>query len=385
MSQLRLLWLVVLACMVVSGCDRTRRKKPDPTKGSVSGTVICSDTDKPARFATVTLVEIPRKDEKTDRSAAVERSITDLNGQFDLEAVEPGRYYAFADLAGYLSPEMSLDFERVKAISGDHAQLLDSIQQWKSHLVEVTVRVQRASSITIPIDRAAEIHGTVTYDDGTPAIGMHFMALRRSDKDGWSKVGLRLLGEWSLEDVSDSRGRYSIVGLPAGEYIVCALLPVDDEDTATTVCLGNTMRPMSASPVKVETGEVVSGQDIVIPLTGMHTVSGTVTVLVDGHSPSRALVHLLYADDRKQMRKTSIDEDGSFSFSFVPEGHYILEVTSAADKPETDSDGKGVADPSAAHAERLYADKTIPLNVLGDLEDQAIQLVPLVKDISQKK
>ena len=62
-------WLFALAslCLACSGCrDIPKTKKPDPTKGRVTGIVFCADTGKPARFATVTLSAFPKKDDKPD-------------------------------------------------------------------------------------------------------------------------------------------------------------------------------------------------------------------------------------------------------------------------------------------------------------------------------
>ncbi|HWA93116.1 MAG TPA: carboxypeptidase-like regulatory domain-containing protein [Terracidiphilus sp.] len=367
--------LPVLCGLVWTGCDRTRSKKPDPTKGSVNGTVICADTDKPARFATVTLVAIPHEGEPAAGPADVEQGITDLNGQFDLEAVPPGRYYAYATLNGYLDPEMSLDFDQVQKVSGDHAQLLESIKQWKDHLAEVSVHVRRQSTVNLSLERAAEISGTVTYDDGSPAIGMHFRAYRKNQQGDWTSVGMRLFGQWSLQAESDSRGHYNIASLPAGEYIICALFPLSDENTTTYVCLGNVLRRKNATMVKVGPGETATGQDIVIPLSGLYTVSGTVSVLADGHAPTHALVRLLYADDRTQMRQLSTDEDGSFSFQFIPQGNYILNVTNAGDRPDKDSND-GSSGSSSPGDVRTYASKEMPLQVQGDTESLSIQLVP---------
>ena len=369
-------WIVLpaLYCLIWTGCDHSRPKKPDPTKGSVIGTVICTDTDKPARFASVTLVAIPREGEKGNGPTDIEQGITDLNGQFDLEAVPPGRYYAYATLNGYLDPEMSLDFDRVQKVTGEHAQLLDSIKQWKDHLAEVTVRARRQASVNLSLERAAEISGTVTYDDGSPAIGMHFRAYRKNAQGEWTGVGLRLLGNWSLSTESDSHGHYSISSLPAGEYIVCTLFPLSDENTTTQVCLGNVLRRKKATSVKVESGERAADQDIVIPLSGLYTVSGTVSVLADGHAPTHAQVHLLYADDRTVMRQVSMDNDGSFLFQFVPQDNYILSVTNARDRSDKDSDN----DPgSSGHGDtRTYANKEVPLQVQGDTEDISVQLTP---------
>ncbi len=382
MKRSRWLWTIMSACLLACGCEEhTQPKKPDPTKGSVLITVVCNDTDKPARFATVYLVAIPGKDEKAEDSAGPNESgFTDLNGRIDMQAVKPGRYYAFATLDGYLDPRLGLDFEKIKQAPDDEAGLLASVSQWKDLMVEVTVRAHRESSITLPIQRSAVIAGTVSYDDGSPAIGMHFALYRKGEEGEWTPVGARLYGDWSLQTVSDSNGRYSIVGIPAGEYIVCTLLPLAEEDSSTRICAGSAMRRKDAKPVKVSTGETASGEDILIPLTGLHTVAGTVTVAVDGHAPSKANVALLYPDDRSEVRRSSIDDEGAFTFRYVAEGHYIVRVFDASDAPpEENGKGRAGSNPAAPAKTVPYADKELPLQVQGDLSDVSVQLSPVTK------
>src|ERR1035437_4284600 len=96
-----------MLCLFAGGCNKHLAKKPDPTKGTVTGIVLCADTGKPARFAMVNLTGAPKPDEKSDDGdlmPASESTITDLDGRFRMEAVEPGRYFAFAILEGYLDP-----------------------------------------------------------------------------------------------------------------------------------------------------------------------------------------------------------------------------------------------------------------------------------------
>ena len=254
-----------------------------------------------------------------------------------MEAVEPGRYYAFATLQGYLDPEEGLDFARIESLTSDKEQALDAIKQWKDHLAAVIVGVHRTSDLALQVERGAELNGTVTFDDGSPAIGMNFMAFRKTaakdqpGKSAWNKVGLKLFSSWSLSAVSDSHGHYSLTNLPAGEYAVCALMPADSEDSAPRVCLGNVYRVKDAKSVKVQAAEIANGVDIEIPLNGLHTVSGNISALADGHAISHATVSLLYADDRDKTREATPLEDGSFSLEYVPEGKYIVQITGAED------------------------------------------------------
>lgn len=145
------------------------------------------------------------------------------------------------------------------------------------------------------------------------------------------------------------------------------------------------MRLAKAASVKLTAGEVLNGQEVVIPLDSLHTLSGTVTVAADDHAPTAAVVHLLYADDRKQVRQVSIDNDGSFTFEFVPEDHYIVRVTNAEDHeaPEGDNSENGnnnaesnTAQPPAPPP-NPYADKEMPLQLQGDITDVSMQLAPV--------
>jgi hypothetical protein len=367
----RLRWISILpAFLLLTGCNKFQHKKPDPTKGVVTGIVLCADTGKPARFATVTLSAAPKASEKSDDAdplPAAEVTVTDLDGRFRIEAVQPGRYYAFATLEGYLDPVLGLDLDRLSSKTTDRERHLDAIDQWKSHLAEVTVGVHRVSEISVQIERAAEIDGTVTFDDGSPAIGMRFELFRKTQKNGWTPVGMPLEDSWTLHALSDGHGRYALTNLPAGEYVVCTLMPTDAEDAASRVCLGDVFRRKEAKSVKVAAGETATGIDIEIPLSGLHTVAGNVAALVDGHPIAHGAVRLLYADDREKARETALQDDGSFSVEYVPEGKYILQISGAHDE-EQNVPGGGHGDDSKPTITHIYADKEISMTVLNDTE-----------------
>lgn len=363
MGRLQLL-LIAVVLVLLTGCEK-RSNKPDPTKGAVSGIVICADTAKPARFATVNLTPIPKAhlEPNDDPPLAPVATIqTGLDGRFRMEAVPPGDYYAFGTLDGYLDPMRGLDFGQISEKGTTSEQELAAVRQWKENLVEVKVAVRRVSEITIALRRAAEIDGNVSFDDGSPAIGMHFQLFRRNPRKEWGPVGLPLFNNWAINSTSDSHGRYAVENLAAGEYIVCALMPVDSEDIAPRVCLGNVLRRKAANSIKVSEGEIAHGADIVIPVSGLRTVAGRVEAVEDGHALSHATVTLLYADDREQARKASIDSDGTFRFEYVPEDSYILRVSEAKD----DAEGEG--------NERGYSEKEMPLHVHSDLNDANILL-----------
>ena len=365
--------ILLVACLLVAGCNKYQHKKPDPTKGVVTGVVLCADTGKPARFATVALTAVPKEGEKNDQGdplPAAEVTVTDLEGRFRMEAVDPGRYYAFATLDGYLDPALAVDPDKLQSLGSDRERHLYAIQQWKDNLVTVTVSVHRAAEISISIQRAAEISGTVTFDDGSPAIGMRFELFRKTATGDWATVGLPLMDSWTIQATSDSHGHYAVANLPAGEYRVCTLMPTDTEQAASRVCLGNVYRRKEAKSVKVAAAEIAAGADIEIPMSGLHKVSGTVQALADGHSITHGTVRMLYADDREPARETSLDDNGDYEFDYVPDGKYILTISGAQDD-EKKENGPGKGDQQEQTTQsapaRVYADKEMSLNVLNDL------------------
>jgi len=388
----RWLWVLPAVCGMMSACPEDEApRRPDPTKGTITGIVLCTDTGKPARFANVQLLPAAlfhSSGQKQNGDLDLdETAVTDLDGRFTIEAVPPGDYFAYATQAGYLDPERAVDFASLGPKAGEDGQLAAALNQWKDHFVELMASAQHTTGVTIEIDRGAEIEGTVSYDDASPAIGMRFDLLRKTAEDKWIEVG-QTGSNWTLEEASDGHGRYRISNLPAGEYKVCTLLPDKDEHAAERICAGNTFRTKNAATIKVSAGETRGGADIAIPLTGMYTVAGRVTVGVDGHVPGQATVHLLYADDREEARSRGIRKDGSFSFAYVPADKYIVEVTDAKDargqgqsansEGGANSDSSGASD-AAATEEHRYTDKEISLNVQSDMNDADISLVEAVK------
>jgi hypothetical protein len=206
---------------------------------------------------------------------------------------------------------------------------------------------------------------------------MLIQLFRKTDKSGLTKVGLSLNSDWDRA-TSDGHGRFSVTNLTAGEYSICVKMPYESEDASSRICLGNTFRMKDAQIVKVKAGETASGADIEIPLTGLHAVAGTVSALADGHGLKDATVRLLYADDREKAREARTSEDGIFSFPYVPEDKYIIQVSGAKDaaqeNPE-DSSGNTGAVTSKPIAARSYADKEMPVTVMGEVDDLQIQLV----------
>jgi hypothetical protein len=373
----RLFGLCTALCFFLHDCGGSSRfapAKPDATKGAVTGTVICADTGKPARFATVELVSSP-----TGSSAAPsneqESAVTGLDGKFRIDGVPPGDYFALATLDGYLNPTYGVDFNRAGANATDAQQTANLIEQWKDHMVEVSVAAQHTTDLPIEIERGAEITGTVAYDDGSPAVGIRFALYRKNAKVGWVTVGMSAENSFPLDEKSGARGRFDIANLSAGEYVLCALLPADNQANSPQFCLGNTFRKRDAATLSMTPGDVMSGVDIVIPLNAIHSVGGSIVQAVNNRPVSHAKVHLLYADDREEAMSMDMFSDGTFLLPFVPQGSYILQVTDAAlDGLASLATAPDQSSNQAPKAQPL-APREVPITVDQDLSNLQIALV----------
>lgn len=371
----RLILLSSALCLMMYDCGPSSRfapRKPDPNKGTVTGTVICADTGKPARFAMVELW--PGPNSPTGEGAPQEEiSETDLDGKFKIEAVTPGEYFVYSTLDGYLNPAYGVDFDRISG--DDNKQTAELIEQWNEHMTQISVSAHNVTSFTMQIERGAEVTGTVSYDDGSPAIGMRF-ALYRKTAGGLSAVGLNSEKGFALEEKSDARGRFVITNLPAGEYVICSLLPGDNQAGSPYVCLGNVFRKKYAGTVNASAGETVNGADIAIPLKAIHSVAGSLMQAITSQPPTNAKLHLLYADDREEAIVVDMFSDGTFLFPFVPNGSYVLKVTDATYvESQASSESAGSSGEVAKAKVHTLTDREMMINVDGDLTDIRVPLL----------
>jgi hypothetical protein len=374
----RLIVISSALCLMLYDCGPSSRfapRKPDPTKGTVTGTVTCADTGKPARFATVEL--LPSPNSPTGEGAPGEESAeTDLDGKFKIEAVAPGDYFVFATLDGYLNPMYGIDFDRLSPAGDNNKQTADVIEQWKDHMTQISVSAHNETHFTVQIERGAEVTGTVSYDDGSPAIGMRFSLYRKNGRGGWSTVGPHSEGGFALEEKSDARGHFAITNLPEGEYAVCTLLPGNNQAGSPQVCFGNVFRKKDVRTVTANPGDAVNGVEIVIPLKAIHSVAGSVVQAITNQPPSTAKLNLLYADDREEAITVDMFSDGSFLFPFVPLGSYVLKVTDAS-YSETAAISESTGSSGNATPARIHtlADREMMIMVEGDVNDIKVPLV----------
>jgi hypothetical protein len=386
MRKRRSIYASVLVVLATTALAQGTTKKPEPTTGTVSGSVTCADTNAPARFAVVTLERMPEEVSESGKKdkegpAMNPTATTDMEGRFFLDKVPVGHYYAVGRLAGYLNPLARFSEQQLQKMSDDtRKELAKAVPM-------VSVGANQGATVSLRLEHASELSGTVLYDDGSPAVGLEIKLLHK-DKDGklvdlkmGAVSGLGLFGEGAD---TDDRGHYRMIGVPSGEYAISATLPmqnvslgglfggesltvVNQEGGGLSIYYGDVYRKKDAKIAKVGEGDQVGGLDIRIAGNGLHSVRGTVAAKRDNHALGQAHVELLYADDREVVLSVDVhDEGGRFEFSYVPNGQYILRLSNAADveKVEHHKFNSNWTEDSVV---QKYAEAELPLSMQGDM------------------
>jgi hypothetical protein len=131
---------------------------------------------------------------------------------------------------------------------------------------------------------------------------------------------------------------------------------------------GDATRKSAAVSFALSPGEERTGEDITIPLSTLHTVSGVVTAARDGHPMSAGNLALMSPEDKEMVADAEIASDGTFQIEAVPEGSYMLRILNARDAMKGSS-GK-ITD--------RYGDLERPLKIESDVPNLVLA-VPEMK------
>lgn len=365
--------------------------------GAVTGHVVCSDTQQPARLAHVVLQ--PAVDlnspalKKDDHSYHPEGDFhlqtVSLDGSFSIPVVRPGHYYVIAEQDGYISP-LAL-FTREQLNNPDEALK----QKIAKYMTTISVTAGHTSQAEVTLIRGAVIAGLVRFEDGSPAINVGLQLLQRNDKGDWQAVRTGKLGSHNggSSSYTDDQGAYRFSGLPAGAYIVRANIELNKVEVSyifssngstsfgdgyhLRVYPGDAFRPGDTKPVKVEEGESATNVDVDIPLSKLYTLSGTV-MRPDSELPANAAhLSLAFADTGEELTSTDVNaDDGTFRFDFVPGGSYILRATKVANVERTEVPTcKGCMPATHTQTKVLtkFGDASMPIQLTTDQSAVVVQ------------
>jgi len=335
--------------------------------GAVTGHVSCVDTNLPARLAKVTLVPVVESastpkaqtlkanqpEEFKPMPLNLSVNSTHLDGSYAIARVRPGRYYVIVQQPGYLSPVAEFSQDQI-----DHPTDADKAEIAKL-VPEVAVGAGETSNVDVRLLRAASIEGTIRYDDGTPSPEYRVSIERKNSE-----------GKWVQNDgvsgaQTDDAGHFRATGLAAGEFRLATSLHVDvtkvdslfggshsmmsNFKSALSFYFGDTFIRKDAKTIKLGDGQSASGIDFTIPVSKLHTISGSLVDARSGRVLNAETVALFTPDGEQQIESVSLAaDDTTFRLEFVPEGTYTVKVGDAREvvrELEPSKDGYQYAEP----------------------------------------
>lgn len=346
--------------------------------GTVAGHVTCGDTLRPARFAHVVLYAVPAtvtEPPKANPTAGMAEQMaaglsalanigkstmfnvqTDAEGNYDAMDVPPGDYYLFATAPGYISP-----LNRIQAMAQEGVDLKKPL----AGVTVVHVGADRADKGDVTMERGAAISGTVMWDDGSPLSGAMIKVVPAKGDEAQTPMQFGMLAMagniLSLINMSDDQGHFRLSGLPPGEYLVQATIQSGQQtgvgagmdlsklaaNKPLLIYAPAAFHPADGKPVTLRAGEELSGEMVMLKLSGTHTVSGHVRSAEDSHGINSGMVLLQDVTDKKFVRGATLDASGGYSVTLVPPGTYELKVTDAEDTVPDTEKKKGKANPLA--------------------------------------
>ena len=310
--------------------------------GTVTGRVICADTQRPARFAEVILTAVAAG-EGNQRGRARVVARTDADGMFAANA-PVGEYYATGLATGYVSQIATMQ----AGLNANNATNAD-VQAALARLPVVHVSAGVSSTVNMTLERGAVIAGKATWDDGSPAAGVTINAAAQTASGGQGidvRAQLAQVGfggfNGGFGDETDDRGQFRVVGLAPGTYLLRAVIvapsPVNgpipfSRITNIVLYAPGKVRKADAAAITVGGGEERSDVTFVLDLRSLHKVSGHVNAVAGGVAIGSGTVRLVDSQDSSLMRTAQIGVDGSYNLMYVPAGTYTLSVPSAGPAP----------------------------------------------------
>lgn len=415
MKSERRLMVSFLLCSAISASGQLNdgRTPETPEKGVPSGTVTghvyLDDTKAPARRAEVYLEPVasleadapPDRSGGSDKGPVTSSVETRFDGSFSFTHVARGAYYVIATCPGYISPFVALLLAEERSSRQDW-KALGAVQKANKNrilqaLPKVDVQSNLPASIDVVMERGGAVAGSISYDEGGPAAGVKVMILTQIEQGGtkdWTQVDFHSNQFWLMGGFfTDDRGNYRISGLPPGKYVIESDLEFSDTKwytfasgsggasstshaTSLPIYSGNTPRKKEAIGFTLQAGEERTGEDILIPISKLHTIKGNIVSARDGHVVNSGGVVLFNAADRSIAGSQSLTEDDpSFTFSFVFDGEYILSAPASADVDYVPIPrGPGQVGPPQfnTHMRHFYGSASMPLQVDGDMDGVTI-------------
>jgi Carboxypeptidase regulatory-like domain len=278
-----------------------------------SGRVVEESTDTPISGARVVFAF---------RGRSRYQAVTDGDGRYSFEELEPGPYRLSVQKAGYVP----LDPATVPTY-------------W-------VVAGQSLDVATVSLQKGGVIAGRVLGSSGAPMADINVRAVKPG-------AAIDLMGEASR---TDDLGEFRVFGLAPGDYMIVASPRPRGSDALSRTMASSTFYPGTADPslarlLSVRAGQTVTGVEFRTLMASTFTVAGTVT---DGLGMPVAGVTVIMAGDSRSSGlaagtagETRSDLTGKFSITAVTPGRYYAATTAPPSDPVEvivdDTDVRGVS------------------------------------------
>jgi protocatechuate 3,4-dioxygenase beta subunit len=245
-------------------------------------------------------------------------AVSDAEGKFSIDDIEPGTYQLTAERAGFLRQSYG---SRRYGFSGTALTLMTG---------------QELKDLEFKLMPQGVITGKVLDEEGEPVRGAFINVTRQAQSSGGRGAGM---GGEQANDVGD----YRVADLAPGRYIVQANPTPDFWGRQEGVEKSDEVREAhvptfypgvtdaaSASAVEVGPGQEVSGINITLRRSRVYRVSGTVSGAAAGQLKTMNLS--LYPRDRRAMLMffgaggARVNADGTFTIGKVQPGSYNLNL-----------------------------------------------------------
>jgi protocatechuate 3,4-dioxygenase beta subunit len=288
-------------------------KTQDNERCVVAGTVVRLDTGEPLKKATVIL----RSHDNVEQSMF---AITDSQGHFQFDKVQPGTYYLDVSHDGFVK----LAYGQKKP--GDPGANL------------TLAAGQKMTDLVFKLLRTASINGRVMDEDGQPLPNADVRVYQRSRRNGKHLLGA--IGGTSTNDL----GEYRVFNLAPGRYYVRAnyqpwkevmgIKPSSSRSSKESyppTFYPNTADPTKAAAIIVNPGDEIPSVDLLLVPAHVVTIHGkvfnTVATRADGNMTVALMQRGMVLNDFPSMNAEVWNKEGRFEFRDVFPGSYTIEAS----------------------------------------------------------
>ena len=284
--------------------------QPQTGTARIRGRIVAAQTGAPLRRAQVTL--------QSPNATGPRSTTTDGDGRFEFAQMPAGRYLVMASKTGYVQLQYG---QRRPTDSATPIILTDG---------------ERRDSIDLALPRGGVIAVRITDDYGDPLPGAQVQDQRyQFGPDGQRRLNTVFIGGLG-PSATDDRGEARMYGLPAGDYVVSAMLRNPgvgpDPNAPNTDGFAVTFHPGTVSANDAQSITVSLGEETLIEFAmssaRLARVSGTV-VDSRGRPSSGSFVQVVTRQGNGGMFSSGgaqVAPDGTFTLNGVAPGEYSLEV-----------------------------------------------------------